>query len=58
VAGGVDRAALSGLAHHLARTALRVLSDWAPDYIPRAVPQAVALAEGTDPATLRTASTG
>ena len=43
---GDDRAALSGLAHHLARTALRVLADCAPDYTPRAVPHAVALAEG------------
>jgi len=43
-------------AHHLARTALRVLSDCAPDYTPRAVPNAVALAEGGDPAALRAAS--
>jgi DNA-binding GntR family transcriptional regulator len=53
---GDDRAALSGLAHHLARTALRVLEDCAPDYTPRAVPQAVALAEGADPTALRAAS--
>jgi DNA-binding GntR family transcriptional regulator len=55
---GDDRAALSGLAHHLARTALRVLSDCAPDYAPRAVPLAVALAEGADPTALRAASAG
>jgi DNA-binding GntR family transcriptional regulator len=55
---GDDRAALSGLAHHLARTALRVLSDCAPDYTPRAVPHAVTLAEGADPAALRAASAG
>jgi DNA-binding GntR family transcriptional regulator len=58
LAAGDDRAALTGLAHHLARTALRVLSDCAPDYTPRAVPQAVALAEGADPAALRVASAG
>jgi hypothetical protein len=50
---GDDHAALAGLAHHLARTALWVLSDCAPDYPPRAVPHAVALAEGADPAALR-----
>jgi DNA-binding GntR family transcriptional regulator len=55
---GDDRAALSGLANHLARTALRVLSDCAPDYTPRAVPQAVALAEGADPTVPRAASAG
>jgi DNA-binding GntR family transcriptional regulator len=58
LATGDDRAALSGLAHHLARTALRVLSDCAPDYAPRAVPQAVALAEGADPSARRAVSTG
>jgi len=58
LAAGDDRAALSGLAHHLARTALRVLSDCAPGYTPRAVPHAVALAEGADPAALRVASAG
>ncbi len=55
---GDDRAALSGLANHLARTALRVLSDCAPDYSPRAVPHAVTLAEGADPTALRAASAG
>ena len=58
LAAGDDSAALTGLAHHLARTALRVLSDYAPDYAPRAVPNAVALAEGADPAALRAASAG
>jgi DNA-binding GntR family transcriptional regulator len=51
-------AALAGLAHHLARTALRVLAEHAPDYTPRAVPNAVALAEGADPAAPRAASAG
>ena len=55
---GDDHAALAGLAHHLARTALRVLADCAPDYMPRAVPHAVALAEGADPDALRAASAG
>ena len=58
LADGDDRAALTGLAHHLARTALRVLADCAPDYTPRAVPQAVALAEGADSAALQAASAG
>ena len=58
LAAGDDSAALTGLAHHLARTALRVLSEYAPDYTPRAVPNAVALAEGTDPAALRAATAG
>ncbi|WP_088288259.1 GntR family transcriptional regulator [Kineosporia sp. A_224] len=44
---GDDRAALAGLANHLARTALRVMADCAPDYRPTAVPHAVALATGT-----------
>jgi DNA-binding GntR family transcriptional regulator len=55
---GDDRAALSGLAHHLARTALRVLSDYAPEYAPRAVPHAVALAKGVDPTAPQAASAG
>ena len=38
-------AALSGLAHHLARTAERVLADCAPGYPTRAVPQALGLVE-------------
>jgi DNA-binding GntR family transcriptional regulator len=40
-----NRAALSGLAHHLARTAERVLSDCAPDYPTKAVPHALELVE-------------
>jgi DNA-binding GntR family transcriptional regulator len=40
---GDERGALSGMAHHLSRTALRVLADCAPDYVPVAVPHAVAL---------------
>jgi hypothetical protein len=35
-----------------------VLSQHAPDYTPRAVPNAVALAEGADLAALRAASAG
>jgi DNA-binding GntR family transcriptional regulator len=58
VTAGDDSAALTGLAHHLARTALRVLSEHAPEYTPRAVPNAVALAEGADPAALRAVSAG
>jgi DNA-binding GntR family transcriptional regulator len=58
LAAGNGGAALTGLAHHLARTALRVLSEHASDYTPRAVPSAVALAEGGDRAALRTASAG
>ncbi len=38
-----DRAALSTLAQHLARTAERVLTDCAPDYKINAVPHAVSL---------------
>jgi len=37
--------ATSGLAHHLTRTALRVLSDCAPGYQPRAIPRAVAMVD-------------
>ncbi|SFP57652.1 GntR family transcriptional regulator [Actinomadura madurae] len=40
---GDERAALSGMGRHLARTALRVLGDCAPDYAPVAVPHALAL---------------
>jgi DNA-binding GntR family transcriptional regulator len=40
---GDQDAALVGMAGHLARTALRVLADCAPDYVPVAVPHAVAL---------------
>ena len=37
------------MAHHLARTALRVLSDCGGDYQPVAVPHAVALIERQAP---------
>jgi DNA-binding GntR family transcriptional regulator len=50
---GDERAALSGMAHHLARTALRVLSDCAPGFAPVAVPHAVALIDRPPPAALR-----
>jgi DNA-binding GntR family transcriptional regulator len=42
---GDEQGALSGMANHLARTALRVLIDCAPDYEPIAVPHAVALVD-------------
>lgn len=38
-----EEGALTALAHHLARTALRVLGDCAPEYVPVAVPRAVEL---------------
>jgi DNA-binding GntR family transcriptional regulator len=38
-----EQGALNGIAHHLARTALRVLADCAPNFRPTAVPHAVAL---------------
>jgi len=46
---GDERGALTGMAHHLARTALRVLSDCGGDYQPVAVPHAVALIERQAP---------
>ncbi len=42
---GDEQGALSGMAHHLARTALVVLTDCARDYVPLAVPHAVALVD-------------
>jgi DNA-binding GntR family transcriptional regulator len=48
-----ERGALTGMAHHLARTALRVLTDCAPDFVPVAVPHAVALIDRHPPAALR-----
>src|SRR4029077_11866460 len=39
---GDEPGALTEMAHHLERTALRVLADCAPDYEPAAVPLAVA----------------
>ena len=50
---GDERDALTEMAQHLARTALRVLTDCAPDYEPVAVPHAVALIDRQPPATLR-----
>jgi DNA-binding GntR family transcriptional regulator len=50
---GDERGALTGMAHHLARTALRVLTDCAPEYVPAAVPHAVALVERRRPAASR-----
>ena len=44
-----EQGALSGMANHLARTALRVLTDCAPDFVPVAVPHAVALVDGKRP---------
>jgi DNA-binding GntR family transcriptional regulator len=44
--------AMSGLAHHLARTALHVLANWAPHYEPRAIPHAVAMVDSGAPAAL------
>jgi DNA-binding GntR family transcriptional regulator len=55
--GGDEHGALTGMAHHLERTALRVLTDCAPDYEPVAVPHAVALIEGQPPAALRLTGT-
>jgi len=49
---GDERGALTGMAHHLARTALRVLADCAPEFVPVAVPHAVALIDRDPPATL------
>jgi DNA-binding GntR family transcriptional regulator len=43
-------AALSGLAHHLARTAERVLTDCAPEYAIAAVPHALDLVDRRHPA--------
>jgi DNA-binding GntR family transcriptional regulator len=54
---GDEQGALNEMAHHLARTALRVLTDCAPDYVPVAVPRAVALIDGQPPATLRLTGT-
>lgn len=42
---GRSHDATTGLALHLARTALHVLADWAPTYQPRAIPSAVAMVE-------------
>jgi DNA-binding GntR family transcriptional regulator len=50
LADGDEAGALNGIAHHLERTALRVLTDCARDYVPAAVPSAVALIERRSPA--------
>jgi DNA-binding GntR family transcriptional regulator len=55
---GDTHGALNGMAHHLARTALRVLTDCAPDYVPAAVPRAVALIDRHPPAALRLTGAG
>src|SRR5690348_455405 len=44
-----ERGALTEMAHHLERTALRVLADCAPDFTPVAVPHAVALIDRQSP---------
>jgi DNA-binding GntR family transcriptional regulator len=53
---GDEPGALTGMAHHLARTALRVLTDCAPEFVPVAVPHAVALIDRHPPAALRLAA--
>jgi DNA-binding GntR family transcriptional regulator len=52
---GDERGALAGMAHHLERTALRVLTDCAPEFVPVAVPHAVALID-REPSAARAAS--
>jgi DNA-binding GntR family transcriptional regulator len=47
---GDEPGALTGMAHHLARTALRVLADCAPDYTPVAVPKALEMVDREAPA--------
>lgn len=55
---GRSEDATAGLARHLARTALHVLADWAPDYQPRAIPTAVRVVEaGTDGLVLNSSGT-
>jgi DNA-binding GntR family transcriptional regulator len=54
---GNEREALTGMAHHLERTALRVLADCAPDFVPLAVPHALALIESHSPTALRLTGT-
>jgi DNA-binding GntR family transcriptional regulator len=55
---GDEQRALTEMAHHLARTALRVLADCAPDFEPVAVPHAVALIDREPPAALRMTGAG
>jgi DNA-binding GntR family transcriptional regulator len=52
---GDERGALTRMAHHLERTALRVLTDCAPEFVPVAVPHAVALID-REPSAARVAS--
>jgi DNA-binding GntR family transcriptional regulator len=52
---GDERCALTGMAHHLERSALRVLTDCAPEFLPVAVPHAVALID-REPSAARAAS--
>lgn len=40
---GVAAQARAGIAHHLSRTALKVMTDTSPQYVPRAVPAALEL---------------
>ena len=58
LAAGDEQGALSGIAHHLERTALRVLTDCAPEFVPVAVPHAVALIDRRPPAVLRLSGAG
>ena len=53
---GDEQGALNEMAHHLARIALRVLTDCDPDYVPAAVPRAVALIDRPPPTALRLTS--
>jgi DNA-binding GntR family transcriptional regulator len=55
---GDERGALCGMAHHLERTALRVLTDCAREYVPVAVPHAVTLVDRRPSAALRPTGTG
>jgi DNA-binding GntR family transcriptional regulator len=55
---GDERGALTGMAHHLERTALRVLADCAPEFVPVAVPHAVALIDRGASARLRPTGSG
>ena len=54
---GDEPGALAGMAHHLERTALRALTDCAPEYVPVAVPHAVALVEREPSAAFRLTGT-
>jgi DNA-binding GntR family transcriptional regulator len=53
-----EQGALTEMAHHLERTALRVLTDCAPDFAPVAVPHAVALIDRQAPRPLRLTGAG